>query len=95
VDMVAYLLDQGADIDEIPDHTDLSDIQLERGFRNALCEAAWRGHSAVVKLLLERGADAGVRDTNGRSAIELAEMEGHESCIRILKEWDRSRLIVR
>lgn len=73
--MVAYLLDKGAVIDAIPDHPDLTDLNLESGLRTALCAAAWKGRPAIVKLLLERGADVRVRDTKGRSALELAEME--------------------
>ncbi|KAF4609414.1 hypothetical protein G7Y89_g15864 [Cudoniella acicularis] len=79
-DVVAYLLDQGAAINEIPDNPDILENAWELGVKNALCAAAWRGQSEVVKLLLERGADNSVKDTNGRSALELAETEGHESC---------------
>ncbi|KIN03104.1 hypothetical protein OIDMADRAFT_178813 [Oidiodendron maius Zn] len=88
-DVVAYLLDRGAAINDIPDNPDILSNALKIGVKNALCEAAWRGQPAAVKLLLERGADTSVKDTNGRSALELAEMEGHESCISILKEYAR------
>jgi len=91
-DVVAYLLDRRAAINKIPDNPDILENALERGVKNALCEAAWRGQPAVVRLLLERGADASVRDINGRSTLELAETEGHESCIGVLNEYARSRL---
>ena len=32
------------------------------------------GHVDAVKLLLENGADVDVKDRNGKSALELAEM---------------------
>ena len=64
-DVVAYLLDRGAAINEIPDNPDILENALKLGVKNALCEAAWRGQPAVVKLLLERGADASVRETAG------------------------------
>jgi ankyrin repeat protein len=90
-DMVAYLLDQGIAIDEIPNDADITDSQRARGLKTALCEAAGQGHTEVVKLLLERGANHSVRDTNGRSALDLAEAGGHESCAMILREWSKSR----
>ncbi len=42
----------------------------------------------VVKLLLERGVNADVHDTNGRSTLELARMQGHKSCINTLEAND-------
>ncbi|ORX97901.1 hypothetical protein BCR34DRAFT_463941, partial [Clohesyomyces aquaticus] len=53
-------------------------------FKTALCKAAWKGLSAIVEMLLERGADAGIKDSKDGSALQLAEMEGHESCVEIL-----------
>jgi hypothetical protein len=88
-DMVAHLLDFGLAIDEIPDNAQIYDNARERGVKNALCMAAWLGKTEVVKLLLERGADASVADTNGRSALELAEMEEHKDCIDVLKIYAR------
>lgn len=37
--------------------------------------AAAAGHAAVVRLLLERGADAGIRDRDGRTAADVAKRE--------------------
>jgi hypothetical protein len=91
-DVVAYLLDRGAAINEVPDEPDILDNTAELGVKNALCATAWRGQSAVVKLLLERGADASVKDTNSRSSFELAEIEGPESCINVLSRYARSTL---
>lgn len=64
--MVAYLLDRGADVDEIPDNDDLFDYPQRLGLGNALCMAAGAGNTEVVKLLLERGANKQVRDAWGR-----------------------------
>lgn len=86
-DLVAYLLERGADINEIPDNDDIYENARELGVKNALCKAASQGQSAVVELLLEQGADASIRDTKGRSALELAKKEGHESCIEILNRY--------
>lgn len=40
-----------------------------------LIVAAAAGHSVVVRLLLERGADAGIRDRDGRTAADVAKRE--------------------
>jgi ankyrin repeat protein len=85
-DVVAYLLEGGAVIDEVPENDDISDNARELGVKNALCEAAYIGQSEVVKMLLERGANVDVKDTKGKSALKLAEEGGHEACVRILKE---------
>jgi ankyrin repeat protein len=81
--IVTFLLDQGAAIDEVPDNDDIDFHDIDA--KNALCEAAARGQLEVVKLLLERGADPRVTDTNGKSAVELAETEEHEDCTQVLK----------
>ena len=89
-DVVAFLLDRGVAIDEVPKNGDLPLNTWELGVKNALCTAAWRGSADVVKLLLDRGADAGVKDSLGRSALELAEAEGNKACIHLLKEHNGS-----
>jgi hypothetical protein len=53
-DVVAYLLDEGATIDEIPHNPDITEYHRERVVMNPLCYAAYRGQPAVVKLLFER-----------------------------------------
>ena len=50
------------------------------GLGNALCEAARAGKTEVVKLLLKRGANRKVRDTWGRSALDLAKLNHHADC---------------
>jgi ankyrin repeat protein len=89
IDVATLLLERGSDINEIPDNDDINDLDRTAGVRNPLCEAAWQGKAAVLEFLLERGADAGIRDTMGRSALELAEMRGHESCVKVLNTWTR------
>jgi ankyrin repeat protein len=84
-DVVVYLLDRGADINEIPDNENINDNYRANGLMNALCQAAWKGQANVVRLLLGRGADAEIKDTKGRSALELARMEGNEYCVELLQ----------
>lgn len=86
VDVVAFLLDRGLSIDEVPNNDDLLPNAWEIGVKTALCTAALRGDANVVKLLLNRGADAGVKDSLGRSALELAEAGKDEACINLLRE---------
>ena len=76
LDVVTYLLDHGAAIDEIPHNADM-DEDDRVDFKTALCEAADNGQSAVVELLLRRGANPEIKDMEtGRSALELATLRG-------------------
>ena len=60
------LLAQGADPDAI-----------DQNGRSAIVNAAWRGRSRVVALLLERGADADRRDDEGHTALAWAAINGY------------------
>lgn len=84
--MVAYLLDRGADVDEVPDNENIYDNARRLGLRNALCTAAGAGKTEVVKLLLERGANRQARDTLGRSALDLAKLNHHSDCKKVLSQ---------
>ncbi len=53
----------------------------DRG-RTALIIAAERGHSEIVALLVDAGADAGLRDASGSSASDLA---GNDDVLKALK----------
>ena len=59
--VVSYLLDHGAHVDE----TD------NRG-QTALMIAAERGHAAIAKLLLARGANPAIKNQDGKTARDLA-----------------------
>jgi ankyrin repeat protein len=73
LDVVAYLLDQGADINHtVPDGP------------TALTAACTMGHTVVVDLLLERGADAGVADGRGPTPLKSAAVRGHVGIVRTL-----------
>ncbi|KAI0830595.1 ankyrin [Trametes gibbosa] len=55
----------------------------ENGY-TALHLAADRGHAEVVKVLLERGADRGIKDEDEFTAQELAEVAGHDEIVTLL-----------
>ena len=55
-----------------------------RGYGNALCIAASRGHTNIVRLLLERGADVNLEINNHGYAIEDAAVGGHEEVVEML-----------
>jgi ankyrin repeat protein len=72
VDAVRLMLDVGFDVDA-------------RGRATALHEAAYRGDLEVVQLLIERGADASIRDQEfDATAQGWAEHAGHDGVARYL-----------
>ena len=81
---VSLLLDEGAD----PNFHD-------RGLDNdtPLHTAAYRGFASVVQLLLAHGADIDAKNSNGRTAEDLAAREGggwshnKEECLAVLRSW--------
>jgi ankyrin repeat protein len=48
--------------------------------------AAWNGHEAVVKLLLEKGAQLESKDENGRTPLSWAAGNGHVTVVKLLVE---------
>ena len=55
--------------------------------RTPLLWAAWNGHEAVVKLLLERGAELETKDNDsGRTPLLWAAWNGHEAVVKLLLE---------
>ena len=49
-----------------------------------LARSAELGHEAVVKILLNSGADVGVRDRGGKTPLHLASLSGHAAIVRHL-----------
>jgi cytohesin len=67
-------------------------LLLERGLdlrhprhREALLQAAQRGHAEMVRLLIENGADPGVSNRQGQTPLELARRSGHAEVVALLK----------
>ena len=52
--------------------------------RPVLVQAAYIGDTHILKLLLDAGADHGLTDKNGCSALLFASTKGHVECIKLL-----------
>ena len=85
MEMVKLLLNEGADINEIGiEHP--TDPRFREDMGTALHRAVERGQEEVVGFLLERGADAGLKDPMGRTPADLAKGKGNEKILKSLKE---------
>ncbi len=73
-DIVAILLERGADINEAGSDG-----------KTALIRAAWYGHTDVVKILLEKGADVNAKDKKGKTALNYAVEKDHTDIAHQLK----------
>ena len=51
-----------------------------------LLHAIEKGHQAVVKLLLENGAELESKDKNGGTPLSWAAESGHEAVVKLLLE---------
>lgn len=71
--LLAQMLDEGADIN----------AQLADGW-TPLMIAAYHDHPDAVRLLLARGAYAGLQTDTGRTARAIARSLGHQECYRLL-----------
>lgn len=74
VEILSYLLEQGADVANAPSAV------------TALMYASVRGHVGVVERLIQhtQGADVDQRDSYGRTALSLASAKGHLMVVRRL-----------
>jgi ankyrin repeat protein len=55
-------------------------------YGNALQAASSGGHEAIVKLLLEKGADVNAQGGDYGNALQAASSEGHEAIVKLLLE---------
>lgn len=72
----SYLLENGADVN----------IRGEKKQITALMIAAVAGNLELVKMLLEHGADAGLTDIFGNTAMSLAERKGNSAVVELLAD---------
>lgn len=88
MEMVKLLLDEGADINEIGiEHP--TDPRFREDMGTALHRAVERGQEEVVGFLLERGADAGLKDPMGRTPVDLAKGKGNEKILKFFGEREK------
>ncbi len=78
-DMVAYLLEVGAD-----EHVDKGD----HNGNTALHAAALIGSEELVKLLLESAANVHFANNDGETPYQVAKSQGRRECMRLLEEHD-------
>jgi len=72
-------------------HKDGADVQAVRGDgASPLTIAAWVGHEAAVRLLLEHQADL-AHEFDGDSALALAKRFGHRGVVEMLVEEAATR----
>ena len=70
--MIAYLIEKGADVNEVPENDPCDPRELENGA--ALHAAARANRPEVVKMLLESGAHPSMKNQRGESALDIARM---------------------
>jgi ankyrin repeat protein len=58
----------------------------DRRDRTPLLWAVEKGHEALVKLLLEKGANLEFQDKSGQTPLSLAARKGHEAIVKLLLE---------
>jgi hypothetical protein len=68
------------------DPTGIDEVDPRWGFA-PLHAAAWFDRRGTTEALLERGADVGVLDTEGRSALDLARERGSRKAEEVLLAW--------
>ena len=79
-ELASCLLDRGAKVDAVTDHDKLSPLMI----------ASNAGSCDMVKLLVDRGADIGLVDREGKDAIAFAIASGHDDIARLLQSTHHS-----
>jgi ankyrin repeat protein len=99
-EIVKLLLDAGADINRdlngysaikcaaYNNHAETVGLLLDRGATDgggALLMASQRGHAETVRLLLNRGIDVNTKNTQGKTALELARENGKTAVVDLIQ----------
>lgn len=93
--VVKRLLEEKADVNAVASddgrRTALQTGKVEfdskdRDGQAPLSLAAGNGHEAVMKLLLEQGAELEAKDSSGQTPLSLAVARGHEAVVKLLLE---------
>lgn len=78
LDAAEFLIENGGEVDDPGD-------QPSGKKTSALLAAAENGHEGIVRLLVQFGANVGLRDDSGRSAADLAQGNGHSRLANLLR----------
>jgi len=78
LDVVETLLNKGADVNEAPDRG------RAEGY-TCLMMAARNNRPDLVTFLIEKGANVNARAKDGKTALALAQEEGHSEMVKLLK----------
>lgn len=81
-EIVEFLVANGADINQAHQNQSSSDMA---SYFTPLMVAAMNGHEEVVKLLIENGAKPELKNSDGKTAMDLASENGHTSLMEILE----------
>jgi ankyrin repeat protein len=82
IELVELLLEKGAGVND----SFANDDQYEA---TPLVLGSAAGHGDVVKLLLSKGADPSLKDSEGRTALDVASAANHQQVIDLLKSHDK------
>lgn len=85
VEILGMLLDRGAPLDSTmyANHEASRRLYPFMALGTPLHKAATLGKADAVRYLLEQGADVTIRDANGRTAVECAELARHDEVVEI------------
>ncbi len=86
IEMVKFLLEKGADINEIGLKDFGGDRVTEEG-GSALHKAVMQGWEDIVRFLLDKGADINLLDIRGRTPLMRARENGRNTFIDLLKTY--------
>jgi len=53
--------------------------------RTALNRASWYGHTEIVRILIQAGAQVNIKDDDGDTALYWASYKGYTEVVRLLK----------
>ena len=86
--VMLYLLDRGADLNAIKWQHDAQAYNLwsRFGLGTPLHHAVMSGYIDRVRLLLDHGADTTMMDSNGDTALQLAQEKGRADIVSLLAE---------
>ena len=81
LDVVAYLIEQGANICDPSSEFPLA------SHNSLMQQACFRGHTGLVRVLLAHGADRNALNSSHHDSLHVASREGQVEVVKVLLEW--------